>query len=286
MPSSKKPDNNTAKPDQGATTALDPAAAQIHSAPMLEILYRDAQLIAIDKPAGLLVHRSDIDRHATRFAVQLLRDQVGRRVQPVHRLDKGTSGVLLFAFDAAVARALGRQFEGGAVGKTYLAVVRGWPAESGVIDHALSRQHDDYGRKLPAATAQPAVTHYRRLATIELPVAIDRYPNSRYALLELKPLTGRHHQLRRHMKHISHPIIGDATHGKGVHNRFFQRELGCSRLLLACVEMVFHHPVSGARIVIDADILRPQAKVGAGWTAPDQFAALLERFAWSQAIAP
>jgi tRNA pseudouridine65 synthase len=262
---------------------------------MLEILYRDDQLIAIDKPAGLLVHRSDIDRHATRFAVQLLRDQIGRRVQPVHRLDKGTSGVLLFAFDATVAREMGRQFEGGSVEKTYLAVVRGWPAESGVIDHALTRKHDDYGRKLPAATAQPAVTHYRRLATVELPVAIDRYPCSRYALVELKPLTGRHHQLRRHMKHIGHPIIGDATHGKGVHNRFFQREFGCHRLLLACVGMAFRHPVSGASIVIDRSIMRHRVKVdvtegnplfGTGETAPDQFAVLLERFDWSQASAP
>ncbi|MBA3034337.1 MAG: pseudouridylate synthase [Gammaproteobacteria bacterium] len=263
---------------------------------MLDILYRDDQLIAIDKPAGLLVHRSDIDRHETRFAVQLLRDQIGRRVQPVHRLDKGTSGVLLFAFDAEVAREMGRQFEGGEVDKTYLAVVRGWPAESGVIDHALTRKHDDYGRKLPAATAQQALTHYRRRATIELPVAIDRYPNSRYALVELKPLTGRYHQLRRHLKHISHPIIGDATHGKGLHNRFFQREFGCHRLLLACIGMIFRHPVNGARIAIDGNLLRHRAKVGAGGmkcpvagtagTAPDQFVALLDRFDWSQAIAP
>lgn len=259
--------------------------------PMLDILYRDDHLIAIDKPPGLLVHRSDIDRHETRFAVQLLRDQIGRRVQPVHRLDKGTSGVLLFAFDSGVAREMGRQFENGAVEKTYLAVVRGWPAESGVIDHALSRLHDDYGRKLCAASAQPAVTHYRRLATVELPVAIDRYPSARYALMELKPLTGRHHQLRRHMKHISHPIIGDATHGKGLHNRFFQREFGCNRLLLACVRMVFRHPVSGEKISIGENSLRPgSANVGASFanigTAPDQFAALLERFDWSHASAP
>jgi tRNA pseudouridine65 synthase len=240
---------------------------------MLDILYRDEHLIAIDKPPGLLVHRSDIDRHETRFAVQLLRDQIGRRVQPVHRLDKGTSGVLLFAFDADVARVMGQQFESGAVEKTYLAVVRGWPSESGTIDHALSRQHDDYGRKLSIVASQAAITHFRRLATVELPAVVDRYPTSRYALLALNPLTGRHHQLRRHMKHIGHPIIGDATHGKGVHNRFFQREFDCHRLLLACVRMVFRHPLSGE-------------KVGIGGTAQGQFAALLERFDWSHASAP
>lgn len=234
---------------------------------MLDIIYRDDWLIAIDKPPGLLVHRSDIDRHETRFAVQLLRDQLGRRVFPAHRLDKGTSGVLLFAFDAEIVRLLARQFEAGAVAKTYLAVVRGWPPEAGCIDHALKRKYDEYGRQLPDAEAQPALTHFRRLATVELPVCVDRYPTSRYALVELRPATGRQHQLRRHMKHIGHPIVGDATHGKGVHNRYFQREFGCGRLLLACTRLAFVHPVTGQ-------------KVGAGRTVDGEFAALLERFGW------
>jgi tRNA pseudouridine65 synthase len=240
---------------------------------MLDILYRDDWLIAIDKPPGLLVHRSDIDRHETRFAVQLLRDQIGRRVQPVHRLDKGTSGVLLFAFDPDATREISRQFEDNEVAKTYLAVVRGWPPESGLIDHALSRRFDDYGRALPDAPPQPARTRFRRLATIELPIAVDRYPVSRYALVELLPLTGRQHQLRRHMKHISHPIIGDATHGKGRHNRYFQQAFGCGRLLLACTRLSFRHPVTGEAISIGA-------------TPGAQFAELIERFGWSQAIAP
>lgn len=217
---------------------------------MLEILYRDDRIVAIDKPAGLLVHRSDIDRHETRFAVQLLRDQLGRRVQPVHRLDRGTSGVLLFAFDADTTRNLSRQFENDEVAKTYLAVVRGWPPEAGVIDHALTRRHDDYGRPIEHAVPQPAVTHYRRLAVAELPFAVDRYPTSRYALVELRPQTGRRHQLRRHMKHIAHPIVGDATHGKGRHNRFFAQHFGCDRLLLACVELAFRHPATGERVAI------------------------------------
>jgi len=234
---------------------------------MLNILHRDDCLIAIDKPAGLLVHRSDLDRHETRFAVQLLRDQIGRRVQPVHRLDRGTSGVLLFAFDAATTRSLGEQFARNEVRKTYQAVVRGWPPEAGTITHPLSRQHD--GRAIEPE-AQAARTDYRRLATVELPFAIDRYPGSRYALMALQPITGRRHQLRRHMKHIAHPIIGDATHGKGCHNRFFQQHFGCHRRLLACVEMRFRHPQTGEDLTIRAPL-------------GDQFAELVERLGWTEA---
>lgn len=237
----------------------------------LNIIYRDEHLIAIDKPAGLLVHRSDIDRHETRFAVQLLRDQIGRRVSPVHRLDRGTSGVLLFAFDRDNARRLGQQFAANAVAKTYCAVVRGWPPEAGLIDHALSRTHDDYGRALPDAEAQPAQTGYRRLATVELPYAVEGYPTARYALVELRPLTGRRHQLRRHLKHIDHPIVGDATHGRGRHNRFFQQQFDCRRLLLACVEMRLRHPADGREITIGAPL-------------GDQFAAVLAQLGWSACI--
>lgn len=240
---------------------------------MLTLLYHDEHLVAIDKPPGLLVHRSDIDRHETRFAVQLLRDQLGRRVFPVHRLDKGTSGVLLFAFEPEIVKVLALQFETGTIDKTYLAVVRGWPPAAGTIDHPLTRNHDDYGRQIADAEARPALTHYRRLATVELPVTVERYPTSRYALVELDPLTGRRHQLRRHLKHIGHPIIGDATYGKGIHNRFFQSEFGCHRLLLACTRLALRHPVTAE-------------KVGVGATAGDQFEALLERFSWSQASTP
>jgi tRNA pseudouridine65 synthase len=224
---------------------------------MLDILYRDDCLVAINKPAGLLVHRSDIDRHETRFAVQLLRDQIGRRVHPLHRLDKGTSGVLLFALDAGSASEVGRQFQRDEVNKRYLAVVRGWPPEAGIIDHALSRQFDDYGRKFSAGSptdALPAATEYRRLATVELPDAVDRYPTSRYALVELVPKTGRQHQLRRHLKHIAHPVIGDATWGKGIHNRYFQQRFGGGRLLLACTRLELRHPQDGRVLVIAAPL--------------------------------
>jgi tRNA pseudouridine65 synthase len=218
----------------------------------LTVLFQNRHWIAIDKPAGLLVHRSDIDRHETRFAVQILRDQIGQVVHPVHRLDKGCSGVLVFALDAETNRTLGRQFEMNTVSKTYLAVVRGWPAESGQIDHALSRKHDPYGGRAQQSAEQTAHTSFRRLAVVELPYALDRHPSTRYALVELRPQTGRSHQLRRHMKHISHPIIGDATHGKGLHNRFFQQQFGCTRLLLTCIELGLTDPVTGEFVTIRA----------------------------------
>ena len=238
---------------------------------MLPIIYQDERVVAIHKPSGLLVHRSELDRHETRFAVQLLRDQLGRHVYPAHRLDRGTSGVLVFALDKDTARALGGQFERQEVIKTYLAVVRGHPPEAGRIDHALSRRRDDaeWIGERSTDEAQPAVTDFRRLATCELPHQVDRYPTSRYALVELTPHTGRRHQLRRHLKHIAHPIIGDATFGKGRHNRLFQQLFGCHRMLLACVRMQLRHPVDG-RIL---DLCAP----------PDgEFAAVLAALGWKE----
>lgn len=225
---------------------------------MLEILHQDDHLVAIHKPAGLLVHRSMIDRHEHRFAVQMLRDQLGRRVYPAHRLDKGTSGVLLFCLDQHAAAALGRAFESGEVAKRYLAIVRGHPPEAGLIDHPLIRQVDAYAADArfrpdqPPTSTQTAQTRFQRLATVELPYAVDRYPSSRYALVALMPITGRQHQLRRHMKHLAHPIIGDATYGKGRHNRFFATHYGSQRMLLACVAMRFRHPVTNAQMEIIA----------------------------------
>lgn len=240
----------------------------------LKILFRDAHIVVIDKPPGLLVHRSEIDRHETRFAIQILRDQIGQRVWPAHRLDRGTSGVLLFGLSSEIASRLGKQFEAGTVEKRYLAVVRGHPPEHGSIDHPLRRQRDDYefaGDRC-SEVPQSALTHYRRLAEVELPVAVDRYPSSRYALVELNPVTGRKHQLRRHLKHIAHPIIGDATHGKGRHNRFFAEHLDCHRLLLACTQLDFLHPESGAPVQIKAPVSGEFAATLArlGWQTPAQ----------------
>ena len=196
----------------------------------LRVLHCDNDVIAIDKPAGLLVHATALDAQENITAVHLLREQLGETVSPVHRLDKGTSGVLLFARHADAAREWGLAFEQGRVRKRYLALVRGWPDAEGVIEQPLARDPE-----LPSA-GQPrlqAVTHFRRLACFEWPFAVDaRHSGSRYALVAAAPITGRRHQIRRHFKHIAHPLIGDATHGKGAHNRAVARHLGAARLWL------------------------------------------------------
>jgi len=245
--------------------------------PPLEILFADEHLVAVHKPSGLLVHRSPIDRRETRFALQLVRDQLGRRVYPVHRLDKPTSGVLLFALSTEAARELSLAFAHGRVEKTYLAVVRGVPDEAGVIDYPLREEPDgpaDRGEG-PGGGAQAALTAFRRLAATELPYAVGRYPTSRYALVEAHPRTGRRHQLRRHFKHILHPLVGDTKYGEGRHNRFFRERFDCRRLLLAAVELTFPHPESGAALTVsappEASFLEPLARLGWLETLPPRW---------------
>ena len=216
----------------------------------------DDYLAAVAKPPGLLVHRTGLDAGETRFALQMLRDQLGRPVWPAHRLDKGTSGVLLFALDADTARGLGQQFEsGGAIRKTYLAMVRGWTDLEGLIEHPLRRMTDDL--RVPAAQgpvkeAQEARTRYRMLQHHLLPLAQGPFESTRCALVELTPLTGRRHQLRRHMKHIAHPLLGDATHGKGPLNRAVAALLGLQRLWLHALRMELIHPATGRTVSIEA----------------------------------
>jgi len=226
------------------------------SAEQLEIIYQDEHLVAVNKPSGLLVHRSMIDKHETRFALQLVRNQIGKRVYPVHRLDKPTSGVLLFALDSETARLLGEQFTADVVQKQYLAVVRGYSAEHELIDYPLKVQLDKMSDALADQDkqAQPAVTEYRRLATAELPFPVGRYQTARYSLLQLMPKTGRKHQLRRHMKHIFHPIVGDTSHGDGRQNQFFRQQFDCHRLLLAATVMSFMHPHTAVKVELRASL--------------------------------
>jgi tRNA pseudouridine65 synthase len=231
----------------------------------LRVLYRDEHFIAVDKPSGLLVHRSWIDKEATRFALQTVREMTGRYVHPVHRLDKPTSGVLLFAFDKETARRFGEMFAGGGVKKSYLAVVRGYVEASGCIDHPLKEVPDKMtdAKARTDKEAQSAVTRYERVATLQLPIPVSRYPVARYSLVRLWPETGRKHQLRRHMKHIFHPIVGDTKYGRTEHNRLFRERFGCHRLLLHAFAVDLRHPVTGEPLCIEAPLSGKMAEIAA-----------------------
>jgi len=199
-------------------------------APALRVLHVDRDLLAIDKPAGLLVHPSALAAHATDTALGRAEAALGERLWPLHRIDRATSGVLLFARGAAAARTWRAAFEDGRVHKRYLALVRGWPPDAGEIDRPLAR---DPERPSTGQPRVPARTRWRVLARHEWPFAADpRHPTSRYALVEVEPLTGRRHQIRRHFKHLAHPLVGDTTHGKGAHNRAVAAWLGTGRLWL------------------------------------------------------
>lgn len=220
---------------------------------MLEIVYRDEHCVVINKPAGMLVHRTFLDHGETVFAVQLLREQIGMKVHPVHRLDKPTSGLLLFALDVDSLKNFQTQFTNRIVEKTYIAIVRGFLSGEDTIDYVLKREVDKYSQAA-SAVDQEAVTHYRSLDQHELPIPVGKYQTTRYTLVEMKPETGRKHQLRRHMAHLRHPIVGDTRHGDGVHNRFFREHFDVRRLLLHAVKLSFEHPVHGARITLEAPL--------------------------------
>jgi tRNA pseudouridine65 synthase len=210
----------------------------------LAILHQDEHIIAIHKPAGMLIHRSPISRD-TVFVLQTLRDQIGQRVYPIHRLDRATSGALVFGLNPEMAKMVTQQFENHLVEKEYRALVRGWVDDSGQIDHPIT--DEDGNRK-----AQNAVTDYRCLQKIELPFAVDRYPSTRYSLVSVSPQTGRRQQIRKHFKHISHHLIGDTTHGNGKHNRFFREQYDIHRLMLTSHKLCLDHPVTQQRLCFKA----------------------------------
>lgn len=244
-----------------------PASPQAGAPPdtaALRLLHLDERLLVVDKPAGLLVHRTALDAHEADDAVTRLERQTGWRLHPAHRLDKGSSGLLVFARDVDAARCVGAAFEQGRVHKTYHALVRGWPAEAGRIDHALAR---DPERASAGQPLREASTLYRCLQQIEWPFSVDgRHAGSRYARVEVRPLNGRRHQIRRHFKHIGHPLVGDSTHGKGAHNRAVAAWLGVQRLWLHALTLELPHPDDGRLLQLRADPGPEWARLAGGQT--------------------
>ncbi len=208
------------------------------------IIYRDDDLVAINKPCGLLVHRTDISDEGELFALQLLRDLLGQRVYNVHRIDRPTSGVLLFALNSGVASIMNTQFKEKKVKKTYVALVRGWFPQVTFLNYPV---------KNGDGVLFDAETHFFLQEKYELSIPVEPYETSRYSRIEVHPLTGRWHQIRQHLAHLRHYIVNDRVHGTSAHNNMFTEQLGISNLFLHAHKLQFTHPITGEEILIQAE---------------------------------
>jgi tRNA pseudouridine65 synthase len=239
--------------------------------PILTILYQDEYMVAVDKPAGLFVHRSFMDKDEIYFALQLVRDQIGQYVYPVHRLDRPTSGVLLFALSKEVAQKLNEAFASKSnslisgetkceigLTKTYYALVRGHlpiNEHTELIDYPLKEKLDKLGDKNVSRDKAPqsAQTHYQVIKQACIPITVGKFDSVRYSLVKLLPVTGRRHQIRRHLAHLRCPIIGDINYGDNKQNPFFIQHFGFKRLMLIAKSLCFIHPITNKEVVISAE---------------------------------
>ena len=219
---------------------------------MLEILFQDAHLVAINKPHGLLVHRTKIANDADEFALQILRDQLGQTVFPAHRLDRKTGGVLLFSLTKEMDQLIQTAFGNQEISKKYLAILRGYAPESGTIDYDLTKDN---------GTVQNAITHYRTLQQVEIPFPQGKFESARFSLIEAQPETGRFHQLRKHFAHLRHPIIGDRPHGCNKQNKWWKETFEMESMMLHASELEFIHPITKEKITIKANLQPEFARV-------------------------
>jgi tRNA pseudouridine65 synthase len=211
----------------------------------LLILFEDEQYVIINKPHNLLVHRTSISEEKEEFALQILRDQLGCWVSPCHRIDRKTSGILVFAKSKDADSKMGKLFHENKVKKQYLALVRGFLPENGTCDRPLENEK---------GKIQEAITHFKCLQKVELEIEVSRYPTSRYSLAEISPETGRMHQIRRHFAQMRHYLIGDKTHGECKQNKMFETRFGLKTMLLHASEMEFSHPFTHKKIRINAEL--------------------------------
>ncbi|VTP86167.1 pseudouridine synthase [Sphingobacterium daejeonense] len=212
---------------------------------MLEIIYQDDELIAVNKPHGLLVHRSSIAADTSEFALQILRDQIGKTVYPAHRLDRKTGGVLLFSLNKEMDSLIQTAFSLNKIKKEYLAVLRGHTDPEGTIDYPLKKDN---------GTLQEALTHYQTISLSEIDLPFGKFPTSRYSLVLAKPQTGRMHQIRRHFAHIFHPIIGDRPHGCNKQNKLWKETFQHDTMLLHAKSIEFQHPRTQENIHMQANL--------------------------------
>ena len=209
----------------------------------LEILFKDTHFAIINKPHGLLVHRSKIAVNTDIYALQLLRDQLGLKVYPTHRLDRKTSGVLVFALSEEANSKMQLQFATNQVQKTYQAIVRGFTPTTETINYALT---NDKGK------TQEAITRFTTIKHTEVNIPHGKFSTSRYSLVEINPETGRFHQIRKHFAHLRHPIIGDRPHGCNKQNKLFKEKWSMNTMMLHAKEISFSHPFTNEQLVIEA----------------------------------
>lgn len=226
-------------------------------APALTILYQDEFIVAVDKPANMFVHRTYLNRQERYVILQVLRDQIGKYVYPLHRLDRATSGVLLFALDEVTARDMCELFKHHDINKEYVALVRGFSPDQGEVNRPLKEKLEKIAGAFSDHDKEPqsAQTFYQTLKRVDLPIAFGKFATVRYSLVALQPQTGRRHQLRRHMNGINHPIIGDVSHGDNKQNHFFKQHMGFSRLMLHASLLEFIHPVTKQKLSINSSPL-------------------------------
>ncbi|MFC3149964.1 pseudouridine synthase [Litoribrevibacter euphylliae] len=237
----------------------------------LSILYQDEDLIAVNKPAGMLVHRGERSEEDRPILLQTLRDQLGQKVYPVHRLDRMTSGVIVLALNSETASLMVDQWRNKSVEKRYFAVTRGYMPEHVHLDYAMAPPVDKFKKNPKPKPVQEAITDFYCLGQVEIPVEIDKYPQSRYSLVEALPKTGRKHQIRRHLKHLSHPIIGDTRYGKGKHTQYFRDHLNCAQMLLHAWKLSFEHPYTGQTMCL-------YAQLNETWWS------IIQTFGWTQSL--
>lgn len=224
-----------------------------------QIIYEDDRIIGVFKPNRLLVHRTNIDFYEKQNLLHWLADEVKTTVHPAHRLDKATSGIVLFTKDLDALRFLRQQFSDRTMSKSYLALVRGYTAAEGRVDKPLQKENE--------TTLREATTNYTTLFHTELPIAVSRYATARYSIVRANPETGRYHQIRLHFAHLRHPIVGDTRHGDTKHNLMFREEQQLPALFLHAENIEFTHP-AGRQITLHAPL-------------PDHFRTVMERFAWT-----
>ncbi len=245
--------------DHSSTMSRDADSTPQGAQPSFRVLHEDAHVVAVVKPNRLLVHRTDIDFHEPHN----LRDLVNKTrekdawLQPVHRLDKPTSGIVLFATPGDALNGLKLEFVHRRTTKVYWAVVRGWTEDEGVVEKPLPTAHNPEPKE--------ARTVYRTLARTEIAHPVGPYETARYSLVECRPETGRFHQIRLHFRHLRHPLVGDSRYGDKKHNRFVAASTGTDTLLLHAGRLEVTHPETGRTMVLSAGVPDPWVAVLDGW---------------------